>query len=342
MTDSSPKPASTKAKTAHNGPAHGHGGIAWLALLLALATAGASGYLWYRLTVVDGLLGGDLPGRTDAVEKRQGQLAATQEELTAADASLTARQANLEQSISQLSTELGKQRRDWTLEETAQLLIVANSRVALARDIPTAIRALAEADQRLDSLTDPALFKVREQIAADISALQLVPRPDIEGMALRLDNMTRAIGKLPLATRPHFVKAAAAGTADDDRTAWRRLLDDAWADLKTLIKVRRIESDRPPLLPQEQSYFLRENLRLMLGSAQVAMLRNNDTVFKANLRQSQEWLGEYFDNDAEPVQELLAELEKMQGVDLRPELPDISGSLQALRNYQKRRGSEGK
>ena len=99
----------------------------------------------------------------------------------------------------------------------------------------------------------------------------------------------------------------------------------------------RIEvSDRPaaPLVTPSQQYFLRENLRLRLLSARVALLSRDEANFKADVRAAKGWLDKYFDMRVKPVQALSAMLAEMAAIPMPSDVPDISASLEAVRTLK--------
>ena len=105
----------------------------------------------------------------------------------------------------------------------------------------------------------------------------------------------------------------------------------AIANMKQLVRIE--SSDRPaaPLLLPSQQYFLRENLRLRLLSARIALVNHDDASFKADIAASVAWVGQYFDLRTKPVQTLQATLKQMGATPLGGDMPDLSRSLEALR-----------
>ena len=96
----------------------------------------------------------------------------------------------------------------------------------------------------------------------------------------------------------------------------------------------RVEvADRPaaPLLLPSQQYFLRENLKLRLLTARIALLNRNDASFKADLSAAETWLRLYFDTRAKPVQTMQATLKQLAATPMGGDAPDLGGSLEALR-----------
>ena len=116
----------------------------------------------------------------------------------------------------------------------------------------------------------------------------------------------------------------------------RGFLREVWKDLRNLVSIRTTTDVRRPLLLPEQKYFLRENLRLMLYGAQVALLHGDFTTVKLNTKVARQWLRDYYDAGTPAVLNAAAELDavlKTRAVDL----PDISTSLKTLREITARR-----
>jgi uncharacterized protein HemX len=247
----------------------------------------------------------------------------------------------LSQSVSSAHADLGRSIQTWSLKEAEQLLMLANQRVQLARDPVTAHAALRLADARLAELEDPALTEVRRVIAAETASLESVEHVDVPGLALRLGALAGEIDVLPLPKKEPTVATpeAADGAGSEDGNAWaqagRRLLDD----MSSMISVRNVEQTRKPMLPVEQEYFIRENLRLMLNSAQLALLRGDQAVYAQLLEGAGQWVNAHFDGSQDAVSRFGAALSELKSVAIRPELPDITASLGELRKLIQARGA---
>jgi uncharacterized protein HemX len=109
--------------------------------------------------------------------------------------------------------------------------------------------------------------------------------------------------------------------------------------MSSMISVRNVEQTRKPMLPVEQEYFLRENLRLMLNSAQLALLRGDQAVYAQLLEGAGQWVNAHFDGSQDAVSRFGAALSELKSVAIRPELPDITASLGELRKLIQARGA---
>lgn len=307
--------------------------IALLALLAALAAGGGAFYLWQQAR--DTVQAQQLV--QSEAEQLQAQLRARDTrlsgELSALRAQQKAQQDALEALTARQDATHTQSSHEWTLREAEYLMQIANQRLQLDRDVASAIVALAAADERLRELADPSLLSVRRQLASELSALRGVPTPDREGMVLELISYAQRIEQLPLANAPPKTSTTSTptGAATPATRDWRAALDAAWQALQRLVVVRRDTQAVQPMLAPEQEYFLRQNLRLQLESARVALLRDDGGSFKAGLDSATAWLKQYFDTNDKAVSSAIEALHGMSLQNIRPALPEIDESLRLLR-----------
>ena len=117
-------------------------------------------------------------------------------------------------------------------------------------------------------------------------------------------------------------------------TSGQRLLREIWQELKQLVRIENTGKDELPLLLPSQEFFLRENLKLRLLSARIALLSRDEVVFRQELKTTQQWTARYFDTRSPAGSAMLAGLKRLAASSISVELPDLSPSLQAVRNYR--------
>lgn len=331
--------ALTRSDTAA-GAGRGSNIVLIIVSLLVLAAAAVGSYALYMVR---------------QVQEQQLASIEQQTQLSETLAELTTSQQQMRESISRLreaqeATSAALQRfaerermdnLDWAMAEIEYLAIVAMQRLNLGHDPDTALAALEAAARRLKDLDNPSLIPVRKQLTSDINALRAVPEVDISGMALYLaDLMTRA-EELPLASDAIRGQPDQTGQPQDEPVSgWRGVLHSIWAELRQLVVIQR--EDEPPaeLLAPDERYFLYQNLRLELASARQAVLRRDTRNLQASVELVQNWLERYFNTDAAAVANIQEALTEMATVDLQPELPDISSSLESVRAWQRRQADE--
>jgi len=310
-----------------------------LALILSSIAVIGTGYLWYTLLYErQELLNMDLPGTITALEQRTQELQQAQTDTEDQLSGVTDTQDTLKTAVEKIQNDLGRNRAEWVTAEAEQLLLIANRRLQLARDVSSALAALRAADRSLELLANPNLLPVRRALAREITALESVEKTDLAGLSLKLGSLAETVEKLPLAQELRAPLVAQADTSPARDEAGERWSARAmWRDLLSLVRIRRHDALDKPLLPPEQQYFIRENLRLMLYGAQRALLQGYVLTYQQNLKTASQWLNDYFDNHAQTVTAARSELDKLRATPVVTDLPDISGSLEALRRATGRR-----
>jgi uroporphyrin-3 C-methyltransferase len=310
--------------------------VAVLALVIAAGSAAAGYYLWTQQQA-------DAGARQQVLQDMGAKTATLQESLQASlaeqnkqfEARLKLEQdarAELEKNLEQLHAELGRDRHAWTLAEVRYYLRLANTRLLLLADVPSALRGLELADARVKALASPALHNLRALLSEEITALRAVPSVDIEGASLRLSALAKQVEDLPMLapSRDETATQADSTAAPADIKDWRGHARAIWAELKTLVTIRRTDRPIDALLAPEQAVFLRHNLRLKLEAARLALLQRDTAMYRASLTEASEWISAYFNRDAAAVKALLEQLTALAELELQPALPDISRSLAAV------------
>jgi len=244
-------------------------------------------------------------------------------------------QADLRRSVSALYEKETQTSVDWVLAEAEYLVLAATQRLALERDTDTAIAALRAADQRLRSAEHPDLIPIRDQLIKDITALEGVNRADVEGLALYLAKTIDQVDDLP--TKPIAEEVTPFATVRDGEYAaadWRRLGYAIWSDLVDLVEVKDADLPDSVLFDPELRYFLRQNLKLELASARLAVLRRDRANLEASAGLIKRLFEAYYDENDAGVKSIKARLDEAVTLELKPQLPNISGSLDVIRRQR--------
>lgn len=314
--------------------------------------------------------------------QREAQANAKQnrEALDALQAKVGALEAQLVEMQSQqvalesMYQEISRVRDDRLLAEIEQEVAIAAQQLQLAGNVEAALIALQGAEARLAKVAQPQFLSLRKLIVRDIERLKSLPGADVPGIALRLDAIMQAVPQLPLAFEqrpapraaakprkeapPANAAAAPAGTTavapalrglppDAAAAEWQALasawLGELWQEVRQLVRIERIDRPDPGLLAPREIFFLRENLRLRLLSARLALLARDGRSFKGDLKQAGEWLERYFDARVPAVQEAQAALRELGRLDVMRETAELNETLSALRNFKlsRDRGDRG-
>ena len=229
-------------------------------------------------------------------------------------------------SLEALYKDLSQGRDQWTLAEIEQVLLTAAQQLQLAGNVKAAIIALEGADNRLQRLDKPQFTALRRAIAADLANLRAVSSIDEVGASARIEALVARHASWPLASAQASEAAPAprAGGRSND------LGQELWAEFRRLAQIRRIDGNEAVLLPPEQAYFLRENLRLRLLSARLALLSQDQAAFQADLDAVWKLLSRYFNTRDAGVAAALKEVQRLAGLQIAQKLPGIDASLAAL------------
>ncbi|OFZ66823.1 MAG: hypothetical protein A2V79_00600 [Betaproteobacteria bacterium RBG_16_56_24] len=242
---------------------------------------------------------------------------------------------NQRAALEALYNDLSVSRDETALAEVEQMLLIAEQQLQLSANVKAALIAVQSADARLQRMNRPAFNGLRKVISQDMDKLRALPSVDITGINFQLNNLIAAVDGLPLAYQQHAATGPIAQAAPpENETAWQKLLREIWQEAKQLVRIENTEISEIPLLLPSQEYFLRENLKLRLLSARIALLSRDGRSYSQELKTAQLWTKRYFDGKSNESARVLAGLKKLSGYDISIELPDISPSLQAVRNFR--------
>jgi len=334
-------------------------GVAWLALLLSLVALAAVGYTisqdWLAAsdTAADDAIG-RLDNRVAAARQGLSELDARISELDSRDSSdqaeidalrqeldervrllssLPARMTTLESSVSSLAGISDGARDAWLIAEAEYYMQIANAQLQLANNPQLAALALGMADERVVQMSNPALIDVRRAISDDLAALDVMEKPDIAGATLTLASLARVVESLPLASAAK-VTGEEQESVDEEQSGVNR----AWSSMKSamsgLVKVTPPDQAKLALMSPDAEFFLRSNLALQLQSARLALLRGEQAVFEQALDDTSALMTQYFDADSAQVASAQETLVEIRSNVFTSAAPDISGSLQLLRQFR--------
>ncbi len=246
--------------------------------------------------------------------------------------SLPGRIVNLEGSIASLQG-ISKGARDtWLLAEAEYYMRIANAQLQLAANPHLAGLALSFADERLLQLADPALTEVRRALSDELQAIEIMEKPDIEGVTLTLASLAGVVDSLPLRQQVG-VPDSETGEIDPELSGMDRALASLKRAIGDVVSVRRTDEAAAPLTAPDAVYFLRANLALQLQAARLAILRNEKEMFEQSLDDASVWLTRYYDTESTPVQGVLETIAEIRNGLFSGAPPDISKSLRLLRQH---------
>lgn len=288
-----------------------------------------------------------------AKEERES-LAALQAKVGAVEASVQDAQGQYA-ALDAMYAEFSRARDERAVAEIEQAVDIAAQQLQLAGNVPAALAALQSADSRLALLDQARFLAVRKLVARDIERLKALPLSDAGSVALQLETLIGRIDYLPLGFEHHppvaqsspvarsgakkgkASVAASAPVAEVSAPApgfAQRLLSDLWGEFRQLIRIERLDRPDPALLAPSEVAYLRENLRLRLLSARLALMQRDGKLFAEDMRQTRVWLQRHFDVQARPVADTLEDLARIEQMRLTMALPSLEETQTALRNLK--------
>ena len=310
------------------------------AVLAALATA-AGVLAWSAQQRVKGLESELVKRQQDSgSQATEARTLARQAELNAREtaaklALLEARVAETSMQrtqIEELIQSLARSRDENVIADLDAAIRVAMQQTAITGSAEPLVLTLKQADERLARINQPRLERVRRAVAQDLDRTRTAGVTDINLLTIRLDEVIRLVDELPLlstadrrsaarpataatiapapALAPLAPASSAAGAAPGSAAAtWAQQFGEhwgtfgayLWGEVKSLVRVTRIDQPEAMLVAPEQAFFLRENLKLRLLNARLALLSRQFDTAQLDLRDAQAALDRYFDRSTRKV-----------------------------------------
>ena len=277
-------------------------------------------------------------------------------------------EASLQRSqVEDLLQSVSRSRDENVLADVEAAVRVALQQSAITGSAEPLVATLKQADERLARFNQPQLERVRRAVNRDLDRVKALGVVDVPALTLRLDEATRAVDNLPLlaqAQTPAEVRgragaagrpggaaaiatpnpasapaaAAAAAAAASAPADWRERMQRWWQqgqgqvgdELRALVRVTRIDQPEAMLVTPEQQFFLRENLKLRLLNARLALLSRQFEIAQSDLRDAQVAIDRYFDRNSKRAQALSEVLRSVSQQARQPGVPRPDDTLAAL------------
>ena len=310
------------------------------AVLFSLAAMALAAMLWQRLGgIQEQLARQSADSGAQAVEAR---LSAKQaQELsreTAARLGLT--EAKISEvalqraQLEELMKSLSRSRDENLVVDIESALQLSQQQSQLTGSVEPMLAALRSAEQRVARAAQPRLAPLQRALARDLDLIKSATVADTPNLLVKIDELVRMADEVPLANAVGLVAApgpgASAATAPLSGAWWERAVAVLAQEGRRLVRVSRIEQPDAILLTPEQSYFLRENLKLKLLNARLGLLARQTEASRADLAAAAHALEKYCDPASRKTQIALQTLRQAQAQMKNLELPRLDASLAAL------------
>lgn len=314
-----------------------------MALLAVAAFAGlaSSGMLWQKLSTIQEQLArqsadaGSHAAEARALARQAQELARDVAARQAVQDTRLGEVALQRTQLEELMQSLSRSRDENLVVDIEAGLRLAQQQAQLTLSAEPLLAALRTADQRLARAGEPRLARIRSAIARDIDRIKSAAVADVPGILLRLDEVARQADELPLAN------GVGAGTASrpvpragqppaPPPSWWNQLLAVVREEARSLVRVSRIDEPEAMLVAPEQGFFLRENFKLKLMNARLALLARQIDAARADVGAAAAALNKYFDPSARRTQVAAQSLQQMQQQLRSVEVPRIDETLATL------------
>ena len=307
------------------------GGVAVLALV-------SSGMLWQKLSnIQEHLARQSAAAGTQAVEARtiaqqaqdQARDIAARQAVTDARISETTLQRS---QLEDLMQSLSRSRDDNLVVDIESAVRLAQQQAQLTGSIEPLLAALKSADDRVTRAAQPRLAPLQRAIAHDTERIKAATTTDTPGLLVKLDELVRQVDELPTVNAVVAASAVGAGKTMPPLATewWQRALDVVHQEARNLLRVSRIDQPEAALLSPEQTFFLRENLKLKLLNARLGLLARQLVSARADMNAAAVALNKYFDPASRKTQAMATLLLEVQGQMKAVELPQVDETLAAL------------
>jgi uroporphyrin-3 C-methyltransferase len=314
-------------------------GVMYIFLAVTALSLAVSGMLWQKLSnIQEQLARQSADAGSNAIEARamarQAQELARETAARQALADTRLSEVALQRSqIEELVQSMSRSRDENMLVDIEAALRLAQQQAQATGSVEPLLASLRSADQRLERSGQARLSRVRAAIARDIDRIKSSSTTDVPGLLVRLDELARQVDDLPLANAtPHT--GVVTGVSKREPAAplrwWERVLDDIRQEARGLVRVSRIDQPEAVLVAPDQGFFLRENLKLRLLNARLALLSRQTDSARADVAAATTALRKYFDPSARRTQAASVQLQQVQDQLRAVELPRIDETLAVL------------
>ncbi|OYU45704.1 MAG: hypothetical protein CFE44_06090 [Burkholderiales bacterium PBB4] len=311
----------------------------WVAPSIALAALLGCGLLWQKLNGVQEQLArqsadsGAVAAAANAIAKQAQEIALdTAAKLAVTEARLS--EVSLQRTqLEELMQSLSRSRDENLVVDIESALRLAQQQAQLTGSVEPLLAAMRTAEQRITRAAQPRLTPLQRAIARDVARIKATVLADAPALLVKLDELALLADDVPVGNAlvpPRAVEPLKRKTEESVTTWWGRLGLAIRDELRTLVRVGRVETPEAALLSPEQVFFLRENLKLKILNARLGLLARQPDSARADLATASLSLSRYFDNGSRKTQTALNLLQQVQTQMKSLELPRIDDTLTAL------------
>jgi uroporphyrin-3 C-methyltransferase len=318
--------------------------LTWGIAAIAVVGAVGSGLMWAKLSGIQEQLArqsadtGSQAVEARVTSKQAEELAReTAARLSVTDAKLS--EVSLQRSqLEELMQSLSRSRDENLVVDIESAIRLAQQQAQLTGSVQPLLAALNSAEQRLTKVAQPRLAPVLRAVTRDIERIKATAVADTPALLFKLDELVRVVDTLPMVNavgvvnkdKPVQPVPATSWAKAISMSWWEKVLSDIWGDAQSLIRVSRIDKPEASMLAPDQSYFVRENLKLRLLNARLGLLARHFDVVQSDMKQANDDLVHFFDMQTRQGQTTLALAREVLAQSKQIEIPRVDDTIAAL------------
>ncbi|PRJ63493.1 uroporphyrinogen-III C-methyltransferase [Haemophilus influenzae] len=328
--------------------------LSLFAILVALSIGGAGYYfgqqqmtkIQQKLTALENQTGVDLSSNNTNNNKRLTQLeqglktaqeniAQLEQLIVSKTGEITSLQTQMKQ-INQLA--IAQQPNDWLFSEADFLLNNALRKLVLDNDVDTAVSLLKLADEALVKVNNSQANEIRSAINQDLKQLLSLSSVDQNTIMQKLSQLANTVDELQALNVNFDETSKNNDKLSNNITDWQQNIEkSATSFLNHFIRISpKQNSNKKELLAPNQDIYLRENIRLRLQLAIMAVPRQQNELYKQSLEAVSSWVRSYFDTNSEVTQNFLKLVDGLSDTSIYVDVPEQLKSLTLLDKYLNR------
>jgi uroporphyrin-3 C-methyltransferase len=313
--------------------------LQWAIALVAVVGLLSSGLLWQKVASIQEQLARQ--SADSGAQATEARATARQAQALAMEtaAKLAVTEARLSEvsmqrtQLEELMQSLSRSRDENLVVDIESAVRLAQQQAQLTGSLEPLLAALKSADLRVTRAAQPRLTPLQRAIARDVARIKATALADTPALLVKLDELVLLADDLPIANAVALTRANESLKRKPEETVtswWVRLGLLVRDEVRNLVRVSRIEEPDAALLSPEQSFFLRENLKLKLLNARLGLLSRQIDSVRSDLATASVSLGRYFDASSRKTQTAMTLLQQVQTQLKALELPRVDDTLAAL------------
>ena len=338
-------------------------GWTWLSLLIGAAGLGCSVLVWQKVGGMQEQLARQTADATLQANEARTLARESQDLVRDASAKLSVMEMRVNEvslqrgQLDSLVQSLTRSRDDTLVVDIESAVRMAQQQTQLTGSTEPLVATLQNSIKRVERAAQPRLVPLQQAMERDLERLSQSAVTDTSSLLARLDDVVRWVddmhvlssAPLPKSQRQPLRSDSAASALATDEAAnqtapadptplqwawWSHWGHKVWQatreEAADLLRVSRIEHAEAMLMAPEQAFFVRENLKLKLLNARLAVLARQYEAARGDIGTAQATVAKYFDGNARrthQVQSLLAQLQLHMKDRVQPSLDETLSAL---------------